>query len=300
MQGHLWTIVPHVRDMIIPPKPHGVPWRTKLEDSSVGTIQLTGILSEVPGADRLVIIVHGMGGNARKGYVTRLAHYANAMGISALRLNLRGADEHGQDIYHGGLVADMTAAVTSPELAKYKHLHAIGFSLGGHMAASYARDADPRMRSVAALCAPIDLNAACDYIDHPKRKFYRWHLLLGLRGCVDRLEDSRATWLDDSNLAEVKLMRAWDDLVTAPRFGFASARDLYASIGVGGHLEELAIPTLFVFAKNDPMVTGAAIAPALETSNPQIVVRHVPGGHVHMPAKAGVLKDSLKWLVSHS
>jgi predicted alpha/beta-fold hydrolase len=299
VQGHLWTIVPHVRDMIRPPKAHGHPWRTELEDPSVGTIQLTGILSEVPGADRCVVIVHGMGGNARKGYVTRLARYANEMGLSALRLNLRGADQHGQDIYHGGLVADMTATVTSPELAKYQHLHGIGFSLGGHMAASYARDADPRMRSVAALCAPIDLDAACDYIDHPKRKFYRWNLLTGLRGCVDRLDDSRSSWLDTSKLSEVKLMRVWDDMVTAPRFGFSSASEMYRNIGVGGHLEQLAIPTLFVFAKDDPMVTGAAIAPALTTRNPHITVRHVPGGHVHMPAKARVLRDSLKWLVSH-
>lgn len=299
MQGHLWTIVPHVRDMILPPQEHGVPWRTELEDSTLGKIQLTGILSEVPGADRLVIIVHGMGGNARKGYVSRLAQYANALGLSALRLNLRGADAHGQDIYHGGLVADMTAAVTSPELAKYQHLHAIGFSLGGHMAASYARGADPRMRSVAALCSPIDLDAACDYIDHPMRMFYRWHLLTGLRRCVDRLHPSRAAWLDESKLTDVKLMRTWDDLVTAPRFGFRSASDMYRSIGIDSHLEDLAIPTLFVFAKDDPMVTSAAIAPAYAASNPHITIRQVPGGHVHMPAKSGVLKDSLRWLISH-
>lgn len=285
--------------MLLPPREHGVPWRTELEDPSVGTIRLTGILSEVPGADRLVIIVHGMGGNARKGYVTRLAHYANALGLSALRLNLRGADEHGQDIYHGGLVADMAAAVASPQLEKYEHLHAIGFSLGGHLVASYGRDADPRMRSVAALCAPIDLDAACDYIDHPKRVFYRRHLLTGLRGCVDRLHHSRSGWLDESKLSDVKLMRRWDDLVTAPRFGFSSARDLYSNIGVDRYLTQLAIPTLFVFANGDPMVRGAAIAPALTASNPNITIRSVAGGHVHMPEKTGVLKESLKWLVRH-
>ena len=299
MQGHFWTIVPHLRDKLRPPKAHGVPWRTVLDDPDVGQVQLTGVLSEVPGADRLVVIVHGMGGNAKKGYVTRLGNHANALGLSTLRLNLRGADQHGQDIYHAGLVADMAAAVASPELAKYEHLHAIGFSLGGHMAASYALNPDPRMRSVAALCSPMDLGAACVHIDRPSQVLYRRHLLSGLRGSVARLHSTRSTWLGDSNLGGVRLMREWDELVTAPRFGFSSPEELYRNIQIGEQLEDLAIPTLLVFAKSDPMVTAEAIAPALRVKNGNISLRHVPGGHVHMPSKTGVLRDSLLWLTNN-
>lgn len=299
VQGHFWTIVPHIRDQFLPPKALGVPWTTELVDPVSGSVQLSGILSEVPGANRLVVIVHGMGGNASKGYVTRLAHHAETLGMSSLRLNLRGADNRGDDIYHGALVADMAAAVASPELAKYEHLHAIGFSLGGHMVASYALDPEPRMRSVCALCSPIDLDAGCDFIDKPKQAIYRRHLLVGLRGSVSRLKEGRDAWLGDADLRRVRLMREWDNRVTAKRFGYESAREMYKTIGIGVHLENIAIPALMVFAKDDPMVRGASIAPALNAKNPNLVVRKVAGGHVHMPAKTRVLRDSLAWFMTH-
>lgn len=66
----------------------------------------------------------------------RAARVAEAAGLDSLRLNLRGADRMGEDGYHAGLTADLAAALASPELADYRSVGVLGFSLGGHPAFS--------------------------------------------------------------------------------------------------------------------------------------------------------------------
>ncbi|MCP4446196.1 MAG: alpha/beta fold hydrolase [Myxococcales bacterium] len=299
MRGHLWTILPHLRDGIAPPRSRGVSWSTELEDPDIGRLRLTGGLDEVAGSDRLVIFVHGIGGNAGRGYMVRAAQWARSLGLSSLRLNLRGADNDGRDIYHAGLVSDLEAAVKSRELAHYKNLHAVGFSLGGHMVARYALNPDARMRSVAALCSPIDLREACEYIDRSRQFFYRRHLLVGLKRGAQRVRSSENHLLGDGDFRGIRRIRDWDNDVVAPRFGFRGADDYYHQVGVGRHLDALAIPSLFIFATGDPMVANSAIQPALKTRSSLVSVRQLPGGHVHIPAKLGALPDCLRWLLQN-
>lgn len=300
MRGHLWTVVPHLRDGLSPPTAPGVPWSTQLSDSIVGTLRLTGILDEVVGSKRLVVLVHGMGGHADKGYVVRAARFARAMGLSSLRLNLRGCDEAGGDIYHAGLVADLEAALASPELEPYDHLHALGFSLGGHMVARHALQPAPRVRSVAAICSPLDLAAACKHIDGPKQLFYRRHLLAGLKRNVEKTMVANSHLWSDGAHRTIRRIRDWDSRIVAPRFGFADAEDYYQQVSVAPHLDGLVVPSLFVFATGDPMVGDSSTRAASMTKNPRVAVRRVPGGHVHTPARVGAIQGSLRWLCKHS
>ena len=86
---------------------------------------------------------------------------ALAAGMSCLRLNLRGADLEGEDFYHAGLTADLHAALADPALERYERVHLLGYSLGGHVVLRWATESgDARVRSVAAICPPLDLEGA--------------------------------------------------------------------------------------------------------------------------------------------
>lgn len=177
--GHLWTIGPRLRHSVRPlPCPEPRPWETTVEDARTGTVRLTGRLREVPGADELVMLVHGLGGSTESHYMPRGASAAEQAGLSCLRLNLRGSDRRGDDYYHAGQTADLHAALASPELKPYRRLYVLGYSLGGHVALRLAaEEADPRLAAVAAVCAPIDLARSQLELDSPAAWVYRRYLL---------------------------------------------------------------------------------------------------------------------------
>lgn len=300
MHGHLWTLVPHLGDALVRPKAPGEPWSTELDDSRFGRVRLSGRLHVVPGSQSIIVIVHGMGGDAEKHYIARAARVAHQHGLSTLRLTLRGSDQSGEDIYHAGLVEDLQAAVCAPELASFRSVHVLGFSLGGHMVMRYALDPDPRVRSVAALCSPLSLAAACAYIDKPAQAIYRQHLLQGLRKNAREVERRHSIRLAAVPLGGIHRIREWDDKVVAPRFGFTSVDDYYRQMSVNSRMQDFAVPTLLVWAKADPMVHIRDLEPHLAKLNTQTSVRWMPGGHVRFPGKERVLDDTMRWLKRHA
>ena len=154
------------------------PWSTAVEDPRLGRVRLSGRLHRVDGGSTLLVLVHGLGGSSESSYMLRTAAVAEGLGLSALRLSLRGADGRGEDLYHGGLSSDLAAVLASPELASFDRVLLFGFSLGGHLSLRFAtEDEDPRLRAVAAACAPLDLERSVAAIDRPVGWLYRryWH-----------------------------------------------------------------------------------------------------------------------------
>lgn len=294
---------PHLRDSLRPaPQVPGTAWSTLLDDPRLGEVRLTGRIDHLPGARGLVVIVHGMGGNADRPYCAQAAAEARAAGYSSLRLNLRGADGSGEDFYHVGLVEDLVAALAHPEVARYQRLYALGFSLGGHVVLRHVVLSGRRagVRAVAAMCAPIDLEAGVRSIDLPRRWPYRRHLLSGVKECYRQVALRRSQVpLPVEALARIQTVRAWDDQVVAPRFGFADASDYYRQVGVGDLLPALEVPALYVGGVGDPMVPRVTVQPALARASRALEVRWLSGGHVGFPAGIRVLRDIMAWLARH-
>lgn len=226
---HLWTLGPRLRHAVRPrPNPGSVPWETVVEDPKIGPVRLTGRLRELPG-DELLILVHGLGGSTDSHYMLRGAEAAEAAGLSCLRLHLRGADRRGEDFYHAGLTADLHAALASPEAARFRRIHLLGYSLGGHVALRLATEpADPRLVSVAAVCSPVDLARSADEIDAPGLGLYRWYLLRSLADIYRQVAARRPVSYPVEKAGEIRFIREWDDKIVAPRHGFAGASDYYA------------------------------------------------------------------------
>jgi predicted alpha/beta-fold hydrolase len=280
--GHLWTIVPHfVRGLAAARPVMSRVVSVRVDDAALGDVQVRAHIDAVEGADALVVVVHGLGGSASSPYCVRAAAAIVAAGASCIRVDLRGADGCGEDVYHAGLVGDLDAVTRAIAPSSVRRIYALGFSLGGHVALRWATaSGEPRLRAVAAVCAPLDLALGCRSIDRPIAWPYRVHVLRGLKQMYREVARRRAVPTPVPTVERVRTVREWDERVVVPRHGFADVDAYWSSQSVAPRLGALALPALWVGAKDDPMVTEDAVAPALEAAAHAIEIAWVPGGHV--------------------
>ena len=317
--GHLRTIGHLLRCLLRPPvPPPAEAWRGELEDPVAGRVEVSGSLARVPAArGAIVVLIHGLGGSADSPYLCDAATAAADLGLDTLRLNLRGADPVARDFYHGGLTAELHAAVADRALAGYERIGVLGYSMGGHVALRFAAETtDPRLAAVAAVCAPLHLATVSRQFDRPSRALYRFWVLRHLRRCFAELE-ARGARLPRP-FAEVRratTFRQWDSVTVVPRFGFADADDYYARASAAATIDRLRVPGLLLASEIDPVITpraiepylpaGAVVAPAdrLDDLPPSHacgaglrVLWHRDAGHVAFPERGALERRLLLWL----
>jgi len=314
--GHFWTIAPVLKHRVRPAHALGEPWLRRLPDPSLGEVTLRGVFRDLPGSDAAVIVVHGLGGTTQQHYCISAARAAEALGLSCLRLALRGAECDGEDLYHAGLFADVDAAVSSPELSRFARIYVLGFSLGGHVTLRFAMQRasehasaparDPRVRAVAAICAPLDLDRGARHMDGPGAAVYRYHVLTGLKAMYEAVAARRAVPTPLREVLAVSTIRGWDELTVVPRHGFGTVQHYYDTTSVGPALDRLELPSLLVEHAHDPMVPAWTYRDHLQRANAQLDLRWLPaGGHVGYPSDLdlgepgprGVEAQALTWLM---
>ncbi len=288
--GHAWTVLADARHRVRPVSvPAWEPWSLVVADEVAGDVRLGGRLSLSSARKTAVLVVHGLGGSSQSGYSRALARAAAARGWSSLRIDLRGADGLGEDVYHAGLAPDLHAAVESLAQRGHETVHVVGVSLGGHATLRLALQPPAGLGAVIAVSSPLDLAASCRAIDRRRAFAYRHHVLRSLKDAYASVvrthgDGARAP----SPIAEVERARTiwdWDRLVVVPRYGFADVADYHRSMSVGPHLHAVQVPTLYVGSPFDPMVPGETVLPSLQAARDAVrVVMLESGGHVGLPA----------------
>ncbi|MFY9553305.1 MAG: alpha/beta fold hydrolase [Blastocatellia bacterium] len=305
--GHLWTVVPAILSLFqLPIRLQERPFRTVVEDPVMGQVRLTGILSEVAGSETIVLIVHGLSGNAASPYCVSAARAAAQAGFSSLRLSLRGADYSGEDILHGGITEDLWAALAAPEIAGYRHVLLFGYSVGGHIVLRAAIErVDARVRACAAICPPLDLDESVIAFDRPARTPYRLHILRALNKAYAATAARGRARVPPAVVARARSCRERDSLTVVTRFGFRSAEDYYERESVGPRLHSLQVPSLVVASQYDPLVPAETLIPSLGGASRALSVAWVaPGGHVYFPkaldlgqpGPLGLEQQVIRWL----
>jgi hypothetical protein len=290
----------------------GTAFGTEVEDAHVGRVRLSGML-HLPAepSDTVVVVLHGIGGDISSHYMCRAAAAATAAGLACLRLNMRGADLSGDDIYHAGLTDDLRAAIASEALAPFERVLLLGYSLGGHLVLRHATEAhDPRIGAVAAICPPIDLDQAARDLDAVARWPYRRYVLRYLKRVVRHNARFRPPPIAIADVMAITRLRDWDEQLVAPRFGFADALDYYRRMSVAPRLGNLDVPALLLATRHDPMIVASSLERALRSVAPQPLLdtRWLDrAGHVGFPADAhlgepgpsGLEAQALTWLTSN-
>ena len=308
LSGHFWTIWPTLAGHAWPAlSPRPTPWEAIVHDGSRGAVRLTGELREPPNAKSpdakgLVIVVPGLGGNAKSVYIRKAVRDLCRLGWASLVMPQRGGDLCGEDIYHASLTADLHAAAGSPVACAYEHVYVLGFSMGGHVALRFAADSPPaRVRAVAAVCSPIDLFAASRFIDQPRCRLYRWHVMRALKKIYRAVEHAGHGTTPLGKVLAANKIREWDTLTIVPRFGFRDANDYYARASVAAALPNLTARSLLLLSTRDPMVAAGDVRRALPNVTPKLEVQwHACGGHVHFPRRFRLIERVCDWFAAQA
>src|SRR6266852_6178484 len=141
-----------------------------------------------------LVLVHGLEGSSRSGYMLGLAERAFASGWNAVRLNQRncgGSERLTPTLYNSGLSGDYRAVLF--ELIEHDSLSRIffvGYSMGGNlvmkMAGELAASAPRQLLGIAAVSPSIDLALCADAVALPGNFMYQRHFVGSLKDRMQR------------------------------------------------------------------------------------------------------------------
>ncbi len=268
---------------------------------------LLGALDRPAVAGRpLAVLIHGLTGDEDGTYMHATAGALLSAGLPVLRLNLRGAGPSRslcRGSYHAGRSEDLRAVIAQlPSDLVEAGLVLVGYSLGGNMLLKFLGEGDGTVpvRAAAAISAPIDLAATSRRFLAPRNALYhRWLL--------DRMKaEALATpGLDPALATAIPGLRstlAFDEVVIAPRNGFAGAADYHHRCSAVRHMGGIRTPTLVIHALDDPWIP-ADVYTGFPWSRTPVLVPLLPpsGGHVGFHDRAGAWHDLclLRFLAYH-
>ncbi len=236
--------------------------------------------------DPLVLLVHGLGGCARAGYVTRLASRLNALGFRCVRMNLRGAGAgfgSARGIYHSGRTEDVRAVADWATLRSVESpLALVGFSLGANLVLKLAAEAADEplagLDCVLAANPPLDLAACCNAIREPRNKLYDRNFVVGLGRDIERLHRVYPE-LGPMGLEGVGSLFEFDDRYTARRNGFSGAEDYYRRCSAGPLAAKIAVAGLVVHSADDPFIPVETVRRAAFPTSVTVRIES-SGGHL--------------------
>jgi uncharacterized protein len=233
-------------------------------------------------------LVHGLEGSSESAYMRGLAARAFAAGFSVLRINQRncgGTERLTPTLYNSGLSADFRAILF--ELIERDHLTWVffaGYSMGGNLVLKMAGElgaAAPReLRAVCGVCPTLDLASCVDAIARPGNRLYQGHFVRRLKSRMRRKAKLFPGQFEVTLMKRVRTVRDFDEAITAPCCGYRDAADYYQRASALRVAQQIAVPTLILTSKDDPVVPFESFAAPEVARNPHIhMVAAEFGGH---------------------
>lgn len=241
-----------------------------------------------PWERRTILLLHGLNASSDAHYMRGIATKALARGMNVVRLNQRncGRTEHlSAGLFHSGLTAD--AKFVLDELTSVDGLASIavaGYSLGGNLALKLAGeygDCPPAALGAVAAVSPIlEISLCVHALERPGNILYQWNFVRDLKARMRRKDQFWPGRFDLSRLRFIRTVRQFDDVYTAPHFGFKDAEDYYHRASAMRLIDRLRVPALIIAAEDDPFVPPDPFRDPKVTGNPHITLKLSRyGGH---------------------
>ena len=236
----------------------------------------------------LLLALHGLEGSSSAHYMRGIASKAFARGFNVILLNQRncgGTEALCSGLYHSGLTADARHVIDEvTRLDRIARIFVAGYSLGGNLALKLAGDygeaKPPELLGVAAVSPIIEIAPCVDALERRSNIVYQLNFVHGLRARMKRKNLVHPGRFDVARLREVWSVRKFDDLYTAPSFGFKNAADYYHRASAMRVIDRISVPALIITAQDDPFVPVAPFHDPKLTSNPNITLKITShGGH---------------------
>lgn len=252
-------------------------------------------------SDSIALILHGLGGCSRSPYVLSLQRLLADHSLSSVAMNFRGCSgEHNRlaRAYHSGVSEDLEAV--------YQHLSqqypdrrfvCIGSSLGANVLLKWLSENPGReqLGAAVAVSTPFDLAACSLAVQQGLSRVYGHYFVQRLRASL--LDKKRHLSAQNSHreaeilealgpLDDIRTLWEFDDRVTAPLHGFASAGSYYARCSSGPLLGKISTPTLLVQSLNDPMIPASTLPDTRALPDNIVLQLTDSGGHVGFTHRA--------------
>ena len=237
---------------------------------------------------KVVVLIHGLEGNAQRAYITGSAKAFNLKGYDACAINLRtcsGTPNRLYRSYLSGATEDLDAVIQHILAhTKYSEIYIKGFSLGGNMTLKYlgeGRDLPKEIKAGIAISVPCSLYSSLKELLKSKNMPYAIRFKKHL---VSKLREKQTLFpemISDDDIGNVVTLKDFDDIYTSRAHGFKDALDYYAQCSCLQFLANIKIPSLILNAENDSFL-GPECYPKREAENNPNLYLEISkyGGHV--------------------
>jgi len=237
---------------------------------------------------KLVVLLHGLEGDAQRPYITGSAKILNQNGYDCCAVNFRGCSGEPNikyRSYHSGATEDLMDILDHILSTRdYKSIFLKGFSLGGNLLLKYLGEGNQiptELKGAVAVSVPCNLHDSCKQLLSTKNILYAIRFKGNL---LEKLRQKQAMFpekISNADIKKIKTLMDFDDAYTSKAHNFKNALDYYEQCSSLQFLPNIQVPSLIINAKNDSFL-GPDCYPVLETDNNPNLNLEMPnyGGHV--------------------
>lgn len=262
--------------------------RQYLDLSDGGRLALDWLNEDLSGP--VLLVAPGLTGDSQSYYLRSLIPLVRAMYCPCVVMNGRGRGGvplSTHRITHMASVADLREVVEAiGRRFPGECLLAVGYSLGGLLISLYLAEygADARIDAALAISTPFHLPTT-------KYNLLRWntnyaaHVYMA-HNLVEHLKDNESVLRESDEVNADAVLSCWtlvqfDEIYTAPVFGFSSTDELYETCSLRGKLSRIRRPMVFVSAADDVFNSPSTFPEEEIFNSPWLAAVITPrGGHL--------------------
>lgn len=213
-----------------------------------------------PAPGPAVILLHGLGGCARSGYILGLLHKLHQAGLQGVVMQFRGAGGIPNRLprfFHAGETGDLQQTVTHVKnRLPGRSTAVVGFSMGGIITLNWlAEHGDhANVDTAITVSTPLHLEPCAHRLNQGLSRIYQWDIVRGLKRLVEIKHATRPLAVNIGDVRAIRTLWDFDDRLTGPLHGFRNADDYYQRCSPATRLNRIGRPTLLLHAADDPFI----------------------------------------------
>jgi len=254
--------------------------------------------------EKLVILLHGLEGNAQRTYIQGAASHLNKNGWDAVAVNYRGCSGEPNKLYrsyNAGTTDDLQSVIQLIlQKSIYTEIALNGFSLGGNLLLKYLGEREQvpsEIKKAVAISTPLSLKGSLEALQKTSNWVYRTSFLADLKKKYRQKIRQFPEKLSNKDLKLIKSLLDFDNIYTSRAHGFKDAYDYYKKNSSLQFLPQIKIPVLLLNAINDSFLSKDCYPIALAESSEHLFLETPKyGGHVGFYDKKNVFYSEKKTL----